>query len=158
MPFPLLPRVRTARALLAMLWTILSAGAHAGEFFEKDGVALRGHDPVAYFTEGKPVRGSREHTADYKGTTFWFATQAHRDAFVASPERYAPQYGGYCAYGAASGYKAVTDPTAFSVVGGKLYLNYNADVQAKWSGDVTAYVRKADRRWPRVSRQTNVVE
>jgi YHS domain-containing protein len=132
--------------------------AYAGEFFEKDGFALRGHDPVAYFTQGAPAQGRSEHRAEYRGSTFLFATQAHRDAFVADPARYAPQYGGFCAFGLAGGYKAATDPEAWSIVDGKLYLNYNRAVQKQWSADVPGFIAKADRHWPTVMKHAKVHE
>jgi YHS domain-containing protein len=132
--------------------------AWAGEFFEKDGVALRGHDPVAYFSENKPVRGSPEHKAEYQGSTFYFANKTNRDAFVAHPPRYAPQYGGFCAFGMASGYKAATDPAAFSIIDGKLYLNYNRDVQKQWSANRPGFIAKAEKNWPTASKQIKVIE
>jgi YHS domain-containing protein len=151
-------------ATIVRLWgaavalAVAAAPAAAGDFFEKNGVALRGYDPVAYFTAGQPTRGTSDYTAAYKGSTFHFSSQANRDAFVAEPAKYAPQYGGYCAYGAAGGYKAAIDPAAFSVVDGKLYLNYNGDVQNQWKKDVTGYIAKGDRNWPKVSLQTKVIE
>jgi YHS domain-containing protein len=141
---------------LAMACAITSV-AWAGEYFEKDGAAIRGYDPVAYFKDGKPVKGRAEHRFEYQGSTFHFASKAHRDAFAAEPERYAPQYGGYCAFGMSGGYKAVIDP-AFTVREGKLYLNYNRDVQKQWSADIPGHVGKADRNWPAVSKQTKVIE
>ena len=146
---------RTAAALVV---AVLAAGASAGEFFEKDGVALRGYDPVAYFKDGQPVKGAAAYTAVYGGSTFHFASQANREAFVADPTKYAPQYGGFCAYGAAGGYKAAIDPAAFSVVNGKLYLNYDRTVQKEWNKDVPGYIAKADKNWPTVSAQTKVIE
>jgi YHS domain-containing protein len=143
---------------LALLAAASPFAAHAGEFFEKDGLALRGHDPVAYFKENKPVPGRAEHTAQHQGSTFRFASQANRDAFVADPAKYAPQYGGFCAFGTAGGYKAAIDPAAFTVVDGKLYLNYNRDVQKQWSADKAGFIAKADRNWPAVSKQTKVIE
>jgi hypothetical protein len=83
--------------------------------------------------------------------TWRFASAANRDAFVADPARYAPQYGGFCAYGTAGGYKADIDPQAFSIVSDKLYLNYDKGIQAKWQSDVPGYIRKADEKWPQVS-------
>jgi YHS domain-containing protein len=132
--------------------------AWAGAFFERDGVALRGHDPVAYFSESKPVKGLVEHKAEYHGSTFYFASKANRDAFVADPPRYAPQYGGFCAFGMSNGYKAATDPAAFKVVNGKLYLNYNRDVQTMWSADIPGFIVKADGHWPTASSQTKVID
>jgi YHS domain-containing protein len=149
------------RVLMSMIAAIACAAAPAvwaGEYFEKDGAAIRGHDPVAYFKEGKPVKGSAEHRFEHKGSVFQFASKANRDAFAAEPDRYAPQYGGFCAFGMASGYKAAIDPAAFTVRDGKLYLNYNRDVQKQWSADVPGHVAKADRNWPTVSRQTKVIE
>ena len=143
----------TLFALLAM-----SRLAWAGDYFEVDGLALRGYDPVAYFIDGKPVKGSSDYKADYKGSTFHFRSPANRDAFAADPAKYAPQYGGFCAFGTAGGYKAATHPSAFTVVGNKLYLNYNTDVQKKWSSDIPGYVTSAGRKWPEVSRQTKVIE
>jgi YHS domain-containing protein len=148
--------IRRTAAAAAM--AAFAAGAWGGEFYEKNGVALRGHDPVAYFKDNKPIKGAAEHKAEYKGSTFHFASQANRDAFVADPAKYAPQYGGYCAYGTAGGYKAAIDPAAFTVVNGKLYLNYNRDVQKEWSKDVPGFIAKADKNWPTVSTQTKVVE
>lgn len=136
---------------------VLSAPAWAGEFFEKDGAALRGYDAVAYFIDEEPVKGLAEHKADYKGSAFHFASKANRDAFVAEPQKYAPQYGGFCAFGISGGYKAATDPAAFNVVDGKLYLNCNRDVQKQWSGDIPGFVAKADKNWPTVSSQTKVI-
>jgi YHS domain-containing protein len=137
---------------------LLAGVAHAGEFYEKDGVAIKGYDPVAYFTEGKPVAGSPEHTFEYKGSTFRFASPANRDTFTADPEKYAPRYGGFCAFGAAGGYKAKIEPEAFTIVDDKLYLNYNGAIQERWRKDVAGYVAKADAKWPEVSRQTKVAQ
>jgi YHS domain-containing protein len=146
----------TSTLLFVLVLASWAAAAQAGEFFEKDGVAIGGYDPVAYITDGKAVAGSREITIDHKGSTFRFASAANRDAFAADPEKYAPQYGGFCAFGTASGYKAKIDPAAFTVVGGKLYLNYNEAIQKKWRADIPGFVAKADKNWPEVSKQTKV--
>ena len=143
---------------LAAAMLLACAPAIAGDYFEKDGVAIRGYDPVAYFTQSKPVRGSPAHKAEFRGSTFHFASQANRDAFAADPAKYAPQYNGYCAFGVAGGYKAAIDPAAFTVVDNKLYLNYNAAVQKQWRADVPGFVAKADRSWPAVAKQTKVIE
>lgn len=145
---------RLLAALAASLF--LLPNVHAGEFFEEDNLALRGYDPVAYFNDRKPVKGSAGFQADYKGSTFRFASQANRDAFIADPVRYAPQYGGFCAFGLAGGYKAATDPAAFTIVDGKLYLNYNRAIQQQWSKDIPGFIAKGDRNWPAVSRHTKV--
>lgn len=127
--------------------------AHALDPINKSffgGVALDGYDPVAYFTDGKPTPGSKEHTVEWNGATWRFATAANRDAFAAEPAKYAPQYGGYCAYAVANGYTADIDPQAWSVVEGKLYLNYDKKVQATWEADRDAMIRNADANWPKL--------
>lgn len=152
---------RLFRFVLPLALAVASAitsVAWAGEYFEGDGVAVRGHDPVAYFKDGKPVKGSAEHRFEHKGSMFHFASKANRDAFAAEPERYAPQYGGFCAFGMSGGYKAAIDPAAFTVREGKLYLNYNREVQKQWSADIPGHVNKADRNWPAVAKQTKVIE
>jgi YHS domain-containing protein len=131
---------------------------YAAQYFERNGLAIDGYDPVAYFAEQKPVKGSPEFRADFQGSTFQFASAAHRDAFAADPFKYAPQYGGYCAYGMARGYKASIDPAAFTVVSHKLYLNYSEAVRAQWLSDIPGYIRKADANWPEVKKVTEVHE
>lgn len=150
--------IRVLTLMIVAVGCAVATAAWAGEYFEKDGAAIRGHDPVAYFKDGKPVKGSAEHRFEHKGSTFHFVSKANRDAFAAEPERYAPQYGGYCAFGMSGGYKAAIDPAAFMVREGKLYLNYNRDVQKQWSADVPGHVNKADRNWPVVSKHTKVHE
>ena len=147
---------RIVASVVPML--VCSAAFAAGAFYEKDGAAIRGYDPVAYFTDGKPVKGSAEYKADHKGSTFHFRSQANRDAFAADPAKYAPQYDGYCAFGTAAGYKAATHPSAFTIVDSKLYLNYNQDVQKKWGSDIPGYVKSADGKWPEVAKQSKVIE
>jgi YHS domain-containing protein len=137
---------------------LLGAVAMAGEFYEPNGVAIRGYDPVAYFEERRPVQGTPSWAAQFHGSTFHFVSAAHRDAFMAAPEHYAPQYGGFCAFGAAKGYKAKVDPDAFSLVNGKLYLNYSLSVREQWLEDVPSYIAKADRNWPEVRKATKVHE
>jgi hypothetical protein len=114
------------------------------------GVAVGGYDPVAYFTEGKPIQGKPEITLEHQGATWRFASVANKEAFAANAVKYAPQYGGYCAYAAAMGYTAKGDPTAWSIVGDKLYLNYNAETKATWEKDIAGYISKADANWPAV--------
>jgi YHS domain-containing protein len=142
----------TARTLLlaAALAFAAPALAQKAEVYSSWlGAAIRGYDPVAYFTEGKPVEGSREFSHEWKGATWRFATAANRDAFAAAPEKYAPQFGGYCAYGVANGYTVSTVPEAWTIVEGKLYLNYSLGVRADWLKDVPGYIGKANANWPR---------
>ena len=142
-----------AGALAFVALNLLAGMAVAGDFFEKDGVALRGYDPVSYFTVNKPQLGVAAHTHTYKGSTFWFTSEGNRKLFAADPEKYAPQFGGYCAFGVArGGYKVSTQPEAFAVVDGKLYLNYNSDVQKLWQKDVPGFISTAEKRWPEAAK------
>jgi YHS domain-containing protein len=114
------------------------------------GVAIKGYDPVAYFTAAKPTKGSSDHTFEWNGAKWHFASAANKDLFAAAPEKYAPQYGGYCAWAVSNGYTAPIDPDAWRIVEGKLYLNYNAEVRTKWQQDVPGNIQKADKHWPEV--------
>lgn len=113
-------------------------------------LAVSGYDPVAYFTEGKPVEGSGDLEYDWNGATWRFANPANLQAFRADPESYAPQYGGYCAWAVSQGYTASSDPDAWRIVGGKLYLNYSRSVQETWQQDIPGNIAKADKNWPAV--------
>jgi YHS domain-containing protein len=99
------------------------------------------------FTKGEPVKGSKEFSTEYMGATFQFASVANRDAFLADPAAYAPQYGGYCAWAMADGKYAKGDAKYWKIVDGKLYLNYNAGIQKKWNADVPGFIEKADKQW-----------
>jgi pentapeptide MXKDX repeat protein len=117
---------------------------------DKSGVALHGYDPVAYFIAGTPEAGKSDFTSTHEGATYHFASAASRDAFAASPERYAPQFGGYCAMGVALGKKLDIDPAAWRIVDGKLYLNVNKQVQRDWQKDIPGNIQKAVANWPRI--------
>jgi len=118
--------------------------------FARDGVAIRGYDPVAYFTQGAPTKGSDAHRHDWNGTTWHFASEENRAAFAENPEGYAPQYGGYCAWAVAEGYTASTVPEAWRIVDGKLYLNYSRGVQRRWARDIPGNIARGDANWPAV--------
>ena len=113
-------------------------------------VAVGGHDPVAYFADGRLVKGDRSIVLQHAGAEWRFATAQYRDRFAAAPERYAPQYGGYCAWAVAQGYTASGDPQFWKIVDDKLYLNYDADVQKKWEKDIPGFIAKANQNWPTV--------
>jgi YHS domain-containing protein len=110
--------------------------------------AINGYDTVAYFTVGKPVIGKDTFVLEWMGARWKFASQENLDRFKANPEKYAPQYGGYCAFGVAQGYLVKVEPDQFTVLDGKLYLNYDADVQAKWRKDPAGYIKTADAQFP----------
>jgi YHS domain-containing protein len=139
-----------AAALLA--WPYGAAQARSPEIYTGilSSTAVGGYDPVAYFDEGKPVAGKSAFTYSWKGATWRFASAKNRDAFKANPETYAPQYGGHCAWAVSQGYTAKGDPKVWKIVGGKLYLNYNAQVQKNWEKDTAGNITKADGNWPKV--------
>ena len=121
--------------------------AQQDEVYVKDSIAINGYDVVAYFKEGKPVRGNVAFNVSYKGASWHFANKENAELFKANPGKYEPQYGGYCAFGCSRGYKAKTSPDAWTIVDGKLYLNYNTDVRATWNKDQQEYIKKADANW-----------
>ena len=114
-----------------------------------EGVGAGGYDAVSYFT-GTPAQGSKEFSTKWKGAEWRFASAANRDAFTASPEKYAPQYGGYCAFALSKSALAKGEPTAWTVNEGKLYLNYSEAVRANWRTDIPGNVAAADGNWPKV--------
>ena len=117
----------------------------------KDGDrAIRGYDPVAYFIQQKPVKGSEQFKYSWMGATWLFASAENRDKFATNPAEFAPQYGGYCSYAVSKGHTASIDPEAWRIVDGKLYLNYSKSVQKTWQQDVPGNIQKADQNWPRL--------
>lgn len=112
--------------------------------------AVGGYDPVAYFTQGRPVKGDARFTTTHKGATYRFASAANLAKFKANPAAYAPQYGGYCAWAVAQGYTAPGNPRNWKVVNGKLYLNYDDGVQAKWEKNIPGFIADANKNWPSV--------
>ncbi|MGE0204803.1 MAG: YHS domain-containing (seleno)protein [Hyphomicrobiaceae bacterium] len=115
------------------------------------GLAVHGFDVVAYFTEQRPVQGDAKFAHVHKEATYRFATEANLAAFKANPTKYAPAYGGYCAYGVSVGAKFDGDPRYWKIVDGKLYLNLDAGIQAAWLKDVPGAIRKADVIWPKLA-------
>lgn len=119
-------------------------------FFSKNGVAILGTDPVAYFTQNQAIKGSSEFSYDWQGSTWYFSSAENKDLFAANPDKYAPQYGGYCAWAVSQGATAPSAPDAWKIVGGKLYLNLSKDIQKRWEGDIPGNIAKADANWPGV--------
>lgn len=115
-----------------------------------DNVAIRGYDPVAYFREGKPHRGSPEFAAQHDGATWWFASAEDKALFQADPEKYMPAFGGFCAYGTSRGYLVKIEPEAWSIVDGRLYLNYDLGVRDTWQKDPKGYIDQANANWPKL--------
>ena len=121
--------------------------AQQDEIYAKEGIAVSGYDVVAYFKEAKPVKGIATNSVTYKGANWIFSSKENAELFKANPEKYEPEYGGYCAFGCSRGYKAKTSPDAWTIVDGKLYLNYNTDVRDTWNKDQQGYIKKADANW-----------
>ena len=141
----------TSAALsVALTTSAIAAGVDINA--SNTGLALQGYDPVAYFTEGRPVEGSDDFETDHEGYTYRFSSQANLDAFIAEPEAYLPQYGGYCAYGVAKGVLSTTRPDVWVIHDGRLYLIHSAGVRRIWSSDRSAHVALADGNWPGVLR------
>ncbi|MFK7761980.1 MAG: YHS domain-containing (seleno)protein [Roseobacter sp.] len=132
------------------LASLMSKAAFAGipPVYMNKGIAIDGTDPVAYFSEGKPVPGSQEIAHNWNGAIWHFASPENKAAFAANPVAYAPQYGGYCAYAVSEGYTASTVPNAWKIVDGKLYLNYPRRIQRKWERDIPRRIASADTHWP----------
>jgi len=139
--------------LLAIALGVFGAGpAKAGSMVNQNffGTAIRGYDPVAYFTQGAAVEGSDAFEYEWLGGTWQFASAEHRDLFIADPIRYAPQFGGYCASGAIDGDTLAADPQAWSIVDGKLYLLYSKRSLSRWSKDAVGNIAKGDVNWPTI--------
>lgn len=144
--------LRTAMALAAALLPLAAAQAkdapvYTGTF---SNAAVGGYDAVAFFTQHQPVKGDRRFNFLWQGAEWRFASAENRDRFAAAPEQYAPQFGGYCAWAVSQGYTASGDPQFWKIVDGKLYLNYDADVQKKWEKDIPGFIGKAQQNWPSV--------
>lgn len=118
--------------------------------YKPSGVAIRGFDTVAYFTQNKAVKGSEAFTTQWKGATWWFSSQEHLNLFTANPEKYAPQYGGYCAYGVAVDNLVKIEGELWDIVDGKLYLNFNKKFRKKWREDIVGYIKKADQKFDKL--------
>jgi hypothetical protein len=142
----------TRRFLFGIGIAVLPAlAASLADAVNKDGkVAIKGYDPVAYFTRSAPVKGSPNFTLNWMDATWRFSSAENRDEFAKDPEKYAPQYGGYCAYGVSKGHAVSIDPEAWKIVDGKLYLNYSKSVQKTWLGDIPGNIDQANRNWPKL--------
>ena len=137
--------------IVAFLMLMLSSCAHKQpEIYSDSSAAINGYDPVAYFTDAKPVKGDQQFSYHWKDANWIFASKEHMDLFAANPEKFAPQYGGWCAFGCSKGKKATTDPNAWTIVDGKLYLNHSLEVKDKWNLDQKNSIEKADMNWPAI--------
>ncbi|WP_037308101.1 YHS domain-containing (seleno)protein [Ruegeria halocynthiae] len=135
----------------AMAATLFIPAAKAQEmpvYFATDGAAMAGYDAVSYFDDGVPLRGHPEYRVVWKGAEWYFVSAENRDAFERDPRAFAPQFGGYCAYAMAQGQLISTDPTAWQVVNGRLYLTHSPAIEQMWRSDTAEYIRMAEAHWP----------
>ncbi|WP_295893798.1 YHS domain-containing (seleno)protein [uncultured Vibrio sp.] len=140
--------IKKLTLLGAMLGTSFSLmAADIDMSVDHNDIAIKGYDPVAYFTKSGATQGNPEYTATYKNAIYQFASSENRDQFRANPQAYAPQYGGYCAFGVAMGKKFETDPQAWKVEDGKLYLNLDKKVQQRWLEDTQGFIVDANNNW-----------
>ena len=139
---------------VALVWVFagVGGGARADQpmIFAVKGAAINGYDPVAYFAQGAAVRGNPGHKVMWKGATWYFVSSRNRETFEANPRAYAPKYGGYCAYAVSRGYTASTDPTAWRIEDGRLFLNHSLRVREVWQSDMAANIKRANANWPAV--------
>ena len=146
--------LRKSLAILSLSLLVVSGPALAKEdpvytsFFSNN--AAGGYDVTAYFTTGKPVKGSKDFKTEYQGADWLFSSQEALDLFVADPEKYAPQYGGYCAWAVAKGDIASGDPLEWHIHEDRLYLNYNREIRDRWLADKEQFIVDGDRQWPAV--------
>ncbi|GAB4333053.1 MAG: YHS domain-containing (seleno)protein [Flammeovirgaceae bacterium] len=133
--------------LFIMLNLTWFAQAQHTNIFVKHEAAINGYDAVAYHTMNKAVKGDKKISHEWMGAKWLFSTEENKRAFVANPEKYAPQYGGYCAYGVFKNDLFPTEPDAFAVVNGKLYLNYDTEVQTRWEKEKDKMIPVADKNW-----------
>ncbi len=143
----------TLKLTMCFVFYAFITGAQKPEVFSTEQGAIHGYDPVAFFKENKAVKGKKELVYSWNGASWYFSDAENQQAFKLNPERYAPQYGGYCAYGTARGYKAPTQIDTWTIVNDKLYLNYNKDVQKIWNQDQKGMIIKADQNWPSVKKE-----
>lgn len=140
-------------SMLALVFSSYIASAQKAEIFSTDGKAIRGYDVVAFFQDGKAIKGTTQYALTWKEAEWLFSSKEHLETFKANPEHYAPQYGGYCAYGVAEGHKAPTETDTWSIVNDKLYLNYNKKVKETWSKNQQGFINKANVQWKTVKDQ-----
>lgn len=145
--------MKTFASIILITATAMCASAGDVINVDKNGLALQGYDPVAYFADGKPVKGSPEFTATYKGGTYQFASAEHRDAFNQSPAKYEPQFGGFCGYAASVNKLAPIEVGYFQVLHDRLVLQHNKKAWDLWHKDVEGNLKKADANWPTLSQQ-----
>ncbi|EAQ44494.1 hypothetical protein MED193_10908 [Roseobacter sp. MED193] len=134
---------------VALATSAMAAGVELNA--SSTGLAMQGYDPVAYFTDGAPAKGSYKITTVFNDATYRFASEEHKAQFEANPEAYLPAYGGYCAFGTAMGFKFDGDPEYWKIVDNKLYLNLSKDIQTRWEGNIPGFVQDANGHWENIA-------
>src|ERR1051325_2946286 len=138
-------------AIISALLVVLVTAAAAQKRLintDKNGLALQGYDPVAYFSENRPVRGNAQFQSSYNGGTYYFASATNKATFDSNPKKYEPQFGGFCAYAVSQGHTAKIEPDAFQVLNDRLLLQYDKGVREKFNKDSQGNLKKADQNWP----------
>ncbi len=144
-----------SKILIALIFAITSGVVLAGTLqYSTENGAIDGYDPVAYFIDGVAKRGSANITAEWNNAVWRFTSEPHRDAFISNPEKYAPQYGGFCALGMAHGSDVPTDPTAWTVWEDKLYLNMINEVTTTWRYNPDRLIVRANKQWEMINSAT----
>lgn len=138
--------------VILLLFFTGSIFAQEKTFYEKNGVAINGYDAVAYFTKNTAIEGKEAFSFVWSETKWLFSSQETLDAFKANPTKYAPQYGGFCAFGVSEKHKSPTDPDAWTIIDDKLYLNYSKKVKELWSKDIPNRIKKANDNWPSLNK------
>ena len=138
--------------ILVLLMACGRSNQHS-EIFAPGGKAIKGYDAVAFFVQGRPVAGTNSFSYSWKGAEWFFSSKDNLESFSSDPEKYAPQYGGYCAYGTANGHKAPTETDTWTIVDKKLYFNYSSKVKEMWLKNQKALIEKANKNWPSVKVQ-----
>jgi YHS domain-containing protein len=134
--------------ILTLALFLLTTSTYAQDpYFNKDGIAINGYDPVAFFTENAAVHGTDKYIYKWNGVTWQFKSAENRNTFKSNPEKYVPQFGGYCAYGVSENHKSPTEPEAFTIVKDKLYLNYNMAVRKAWRKDTLERIATGEKNW-----------
>lgn len=139
--------------ILFIVVNLVNASAQKAEIFTVNGKAMKGYDVVAFFNVSQPVKGDERFSLVWKEATWLFSSKENLEEFKNNPEKFAPQYGGYCAYGMSNGYKAPTATETWKILDNKLYFNYNLKVQELWNKDQKGYIQKADGNWEKVKNQ-----
>lgn len=138
------------KLLLACLLVVSYHFTHAQaktEIYTSANGALNGYDVIAFHTDSAAIKGSKEFSYEWKNTLWYFVNEQHLNQFKSNPEKYVPEYGGWCAYGTSRGYKAPTEASTFTFIHGKLYFNYNQSVKNTWIKNTDRYIEKADVNW-----------